>query len=153
MSDSQRFDSPTGLKHREERVISGELKPSAKMFGDVGGEEPEVLYDKGFTTQQMSMVESSTVVIEEREREIQSIVQSISEINEMYRDLATMIVDQVIFSLSPSQSYSLSYMPPLAVYTRVELVFYQSCVLLVHVRLSIYSFAHSCEDYSTQSIP
>lgn len=43
----------------------------------------------------MSMVEHSTVMIEEREKEIRSIVQSISEINEMYRDLATMIVDQV----------------------------------------------------------
>ena len=41
------------------------------------------------------MVEQSTVMIEEREKEIRSIVQSISEINEMYRDLATMIVDQV----------------------------------------------------------
>ena len=41
------------------------------------------------------MVEDSTVMIEEREREITAIVQSISEINEMYRDLATMVVDQV----------------------------------------------------------
>ena len=43
----------------------------------------------------MAMMEQSTVMIEEREKEIRSIVQSISEINEMYRDLATMIVDQV----------------------------------------------------------
>ena len=43
----------------------------------------------------MSLVEYSTVMIEEREKEIRSIVQSILEINEMYRDLATMIVDQV----------------------------------------------------------
>ena len=41
------------------------------------------------------MVESTTVMIEEREKEIRSIVQSITEINEMYRDLATLIVDQV----------------------------------------------------------
>ena len=34
-------------------------------------------------------------MIEEREKEITAIVQSISEINEMYRDLATMVVDQV----------------------------------------------------------
>ena len=43
----------------------------------------------------MAVVESTTVMIEEREKEIQSIVQSIAEINEMYRDLATLIVDQV----------------------------------------------------------
>lgn len=41
------------------------------------------------------MVEENAVEIEEREREIIAIVQSISDINEMYRDLATMIVDQV----------------------------------------------------------
>ena len=41
------------------------------------------------------MVESTSVMIEEREKEIRSIVQSIAEINEMYRDLATLIVDQV----------------------------------------------------------
>ena len=42
----------------------------------------------------MSMVENSVAMIE-REKEITAIVQSISEINEMYRDLATMVVDQV----------------------------------------------------------
>ena len=44
----------------------------------------------------MSLVENSVAMIEEREKEITAIVQSISEINEMYRDLATMVVDQVI---------------------------------------------------------
>ena len=43
----------------------------------------------------MSMVENSVAMIEEREKEITAIVQSISEINEMYRDLATMVIDQV----------------------------------------------------------
>ena len=43
----------------------------------------------------MLMVENSVAMIEEREKEITAIVQSISEINEMYRDLATMVVDQV----------------------------------------------------------
>ena len=43
----------------------------------------------------MPLVENSVAMIEEREKEITAIVQSISEINEMYRDLATMVVDQV----------------------------------------------------------
>ena len=43
----------------------------------------------------MQLMEDNVVEIEEREREIRTIVQSISEINEMYRDLATMVVDQV----------------------------------------------------------
>jgi syntaxin 16 len=82
------------MKRREERVISGEVKPTAPPFLVEEEEEPEVLYDKGFTDNQLSMVESTTVMIDEREKEIKSIVQSISEINEMYRDLATLIVDQ-----------------------------------------------------------
>ena len=43
----------------------------------------------------MSLVEENAVMIEEREKEIVSIIQSISEINEMFRDLATLVVDQV----------------------------------------------------------
>lgn len=82
------------MKHREERVVGGEVKPTASMFGEEEEEDPQVLYDKGFTRQQMSLVENSVAMIEEREKEITAIVQSISEINEMYRDLATMVVDQ-----------------------------------------------------------
>ena len=43
----------------------------------------------------MSQLEDNTELIEQREREIQSVVRSISEINEMYKDLATMVVEQV----------------------------------------------------------
>lgn len=43
----------------------------------------------------MRLVEDNTAIIEQREKEIQSIVQSISELNEIFRDLATMIVEQV----------------------------------------------------------
>lgn len=50
---------------------------------------------QGFTSDQMRLAEENTAVIEQREKEIQSIVQSISELNEIFRDLATMIVEQV----------------------------------------------------------
>lgn len=50
---------------------------------------------QGFTGDQMRLVEDNTALIELREKEIQSIVQSISELNEIFRDLATMIVEQV----------------------------------------------------------
>ena len=50
---------------------------------------------QGFTSDQMRLAEENTAVIEHREKEIQSIVQSISELNEIFRDLATMIVEQV----------------------------------------------------------
>ena len=38
------------------------------------------------------------MLVEEREREIRQIVQSISDLNEVFRDLATMVVEQVIIS-------------------------------------------------------
>ena len=44
--------SSSGLKHREERVIGGEVKPTATPFTaeEEEEEEPEVLYDKVRTT-------------------------------------------------------------------------------------------------------
>jgi len=54
-----------------------------------------ILYTQGFTSDQMRLAEENTAIIEQREKEIQSIVQSISELNEIFRDLATMIVEQV----------------------------------------------------------
>lgn len=34
------------MKHREERVIGGEVKPSAMTFEEEEEEDPQVLYDK-----------------------------------------------------------------------------------------------------------
>lgn len=41
------------------------------------------------------LVEQNTLLVEEREREIRQIVQSISDLNEIFRDLGAMIVEQV----------------------------------------------------------
>ena len=57
----------------------------------------------GFTKGQLLQLDDNTLEIEQREKEILSIVQSISDINEMYKDLATMIVEQVM-----SQSFFVS---------------------------------------------
>ena len=54
-----------------------------------------IFCSQGFTSDQMRLAEENTAIIEQREKEIQSIVQSISELNEIFRDLATMIVEQV----------------------------------------------------------
>lgn len=45
------------------------------------------------------LVEQNTVMVEEREREIRQIVQSISDLNEIFRDLAGMVVEQVFGSI------------------------------------------------------
>ncbi|KAL0978243.1 hypothetical protein UPYG_G00167910 [Umbra pygmaea] len=77
------------MKNREER---------SKHFFDSGPlmEEDEdlALYDRGFTDDQLVLVEQNTVMVEEREREIRQIVQSISDLNEIFRDLAGMVVEQ-----------------------------------------------------------
>ncbi|XP_066558226.1 syntaxin-16 isoform X1 [Amia ocellicauda] len=78
------------MKNREER---------SKHFFDTSGplveeDEDDALYDRGFTDDQLVLVEQNTVLVEEREREIRQIVQSISDLNEIFRDLASMVVEQ-----------------------------------------------------------
>ncbi|XP_029535846.2 syntaxin-16-like isoform X4 [Oncorhynchus nerka] len=77
------------MKNREER---------SKHFFDSGPlmEEDEdiALYDRGFTGDQLVLVEQNTVMVEEREREVRQIVQSISDLNEIFRDLAGLVVEQ-----------------------------------------------------------
>ncbi|XP_063072104.1 syntaxin-16 isoform X1 [Engraulis encrasicolus] len=77
------------MKNREER---------SKHFFDSGPlmEEDEdlALYDRGFTDDQLMLVEQNTVLVEEREREIRQIVQSITDLNEIFRDLGGMVVEQ-----------------------------------------------------------
>lgn len=50
------------------------------------------------------LVEQNTVMVEEREREIRQIVQSISDLNEIFRDLAGMVVEQVVGTILTCQS-------------------------------------------------
>lgn len=50
------------------------------------------------------LVEQNTLLVEEREREIRQIVQSISDLNEIFRDLGAMIVEQVCALPSSSPS-------------------------------------------------
>jgi hypothetical protein len=57
----------------------------------------------------MGLVEDNSALIELREKEIQSIVQSISELNDIFRDLATMIVEQVGFQNQHCKLDSMSF--------------------------------------------
>nr|KAG5712189.1 hypothetical protein BaRGS_014539 [Batillaria attramentaria] len=54
----------------------------------------DVIYDKGFTTAQMQMVEENSSVMQHREQEIAKIVRSIQDLNDIFKDVASMIVDQ-----------------------------------------------------------
>ena len=58
-----------------------------------------VIYFQGFSQIQLEAVEENTFVVQEREKEITQIVKSISDLNDIFKDLAAMIVDQVCFQL------------------------------------------------------
>uniref|UniRef100_A0AC11DKD3 Syntaxin 16 n=1 Tax=Ovis aries TaxID=9940 RepID=A0AC11DKD3_SHEEP len=79
------------MKNREER--SQHFFATSVPLMDDG--EDNTLYDRGFTDEQLVLVEQNTLLVEEREREIRQIVQSISDLNEIFRDLGAMIVEQV----------------------------------------------------------
>uniref|UniRef100_A0A8C9KFH8 Syntaxin 16 n=1 Tax=Panthera tigris altaica TaxID=74533 RepID=A0A8C9KFH8_PANTA len=78
------------MKNREER--SQHFFDTAVPLMDDG--DDNTLYDRGFTDDQLLLVEQNTLMVEEREREIRQIVQSISDLNEIFRDLGAMIVEQ-----------------------------------------------------------
>lgn len=78
------------MKNREERSQHFFDTPVPLM--DDG--DDAALYGQGFTDDQLVLVEQNTLVVEEREREIRQIVQSISDLNEIFRDLGAMIVEQ-----------------------------------------------------------
>ncbi|XP_062060392.1 syntaxin-16 isoform X1 [Lepus europaeus] len=91
----------TGFRHAQ----SGYLKRvklreegSQHCFGVsaalVDDGEDDALHDRGFTDEQLVLVEQNTLMVEEREREIRQIVQSISDLNEIFRDLGAMLVEQ-----------------------------------------------------------
>ncbi|XP_048351838.1 syntaxin-16 isoform X4 [Sphaerodactylus townsendi] len=78
------------MKNREER--SKHFFGTSVPLMDDG--ENNTIYDRGFTDDQLVLVEQNTLLVEEREREIRQIVQSISDLNEIFRDLGAMIVEQ-----------------------------------------------------------
>ena len=55
---------------------------------------------QGFTSQQLQAVGDNSAMIEAREKETIQIVKSIQDLNEIFKDLATMITDQVFRSCS-----------------------------------------------------
>ena len=51
--------------------------------------------DEGWNQQSLASLEDNSQLVRQREREIQKIVQSISELNTIFKDLATMVSEQV----------------------------------------------------------
>lgn len=85
------------LRSREERSLQyfgTNLGPDVDMMMMNSGGTDDVIYDKGFTASQLQMVEDNSAIVQHREHEIGQIVRSIQDLNEIFKDLANMIVDQ-----------------------------------------------------------
>lgn len=83
------------MKNREDRekeYFSNDFNPSNAFMQE--DENFEELYDKGFTTAQLAMVEENEQFVRKREEEISHIVQSIGDLNMIFKDLSIMIIDQ-----------------------------------------------------------
>ncbi|XP_061188465.1 syntaxin-16-like isoform X1 [Saccostrea echinata] len=88
------------IKSREERsreFFDTSIGPDSALMqeSDLFSEH----YDKeldtvGFSKAQMQMVEDNTIAVRHREKEITQIVKSIQDLNDIFRDLSQMVVDQ-----------------------------------------------------------
>jgi len=62
---------------------------------DGGGGGGNDVIDEGWNQSSLAALEDNTYLVRQREREIQKIVQSISELNTIFKDLASMVSEQV----------------------------------------------------------
>ena len=58
----------------------------------------------------MKLVEDNSALIEQREKEIQHIVSSIADLNQIFQDLSALIVEQVIMLNCELSFYCYTYM-------------------------------------------
>ena len=50
--------------------------------------------DQGLTTSQLLMVEENNVMVKQREKEVNKLVQSITDLNLIFKELAGMVAEQ-----------------------------------------------------------
>jgi len=60
---------------------------------------------QGFSEEQLMLVENNSSSIQQRDKEIAHIVRSINDLNEIFKDLAHMVVDQVGITLRHTWSW------------------------------------------------
>ncbi|XP_045192764.1 syntaxin-16-like [Mercenaria mercenaria] len=96
MSNNFRKSQSTYLKKlrsREERsqFFDANIGPDS---GALQEDDMYASYDRGFSSEQMQLVENNTEVVNQRDKEIAHIVRSIQDLNEIFKDLSQMVVDQ-----------------------------------------------------------
>lgn len=79
------------------KKLQGREERSNQYFSSnltMHGTQTDDLNDMRFSDVQLQMVEDNTLFVQQREKEILQIVQSIQDLNDIFKELATMIVDQ-----------------------------------------------------------
>lgn len=59
----------------------------------------------GLTMEQIQLLLQNADMVKERERDVMSVSKSIVELNSLFKDLASMVVDQVSFLSQNSRAY------------------------------------------------
>jgi len=87
------------LKSREERSQQYFETNLTSSMRDTGlGDGPDLstieMNSRGFSKEQLLFLEDNTWMVEQREREVTQVVRSIAELNEIFKDLGQIVVDQ-----------------------------------------------------------
>ncbi|XP_052818635.1 syntaxin-16-like [Mya arenaria] len=81
------------MRSREERsqFFDTNIGPDSGLLPE---DDMYASYDMGFSEEQAQLVEDNTASIQQRDKEIAHIVRSIQDLNDIFKDLSQMVVDQ-----------------------------------------------------------
>lgn len=82
------------VRGREEQQKGFELELDGEEDGGGEGAAFDELYNKGFSEEHQAQLRQNTHKVEQREKEITAIVNSITELSTIFKDLAVLVVDQ-----------------------------------------------------------
>ncbi|XP_076357935.1 syntaxin-16-like [Tachypleus tridentatus] len=84
------------LKSREERSEQFFTTPLSPVSdgGLADNLHMDQMFEQKFSQEQLLQIDDNTYMVEQREREIARVVRSIAELNEIFKDLATIVTDQ-----------------------------------------------------------
>eukprot|EP01135_Chromosphaera_perkinsii_P005353 Nk52_evm34s343 gene=Nk52_evmTU34s343 len=94
LSSNFRKDQSTYLKRLRNREQKEKHYFKSDMLPETSSNLDEDLFDKGFTDQQLAVLEDNTASIHEREKEIAQIAKSIIELNEVFKEMSVLVIDQ-----------------------------------------------------------
>lgn len=79
---------------RQQKDGSDEVDMGMHLNGPKTRYEDDQSFDSGFSTQQLARMKKTEVLTAEREREILQIVESVNQLQQIMKDLSTLVIDQ-----------------------------------------------------------